>query len=459
MHPFVPTAFALSLALAMPIGARADTSSDLAALRTQMDAMRAAYEARLQALEQRVQRAEAAIAPAAVAASPPLANVAAATPVMPDAAIAASTPSAPVAAAATGGANAFNPALSLILSGRYTRTSRNPADYAISGFQLPPGAEIGPGTRGFSLAESELGFAASIDPWLRGAANISIQPDNTVSVEEAYVQTTSLGNGFSFKAGRFFSNVGYLNPQHAHTWDFVDNPLAYQAMLGTQYGDDGVQLTWLAPLDRYVELGAGMTSLTAHTGDDIGVSSSWRAGLSMLNAKASDQGLLATNASGSAVLDAFNGSTRVWIADALWKWAPNGNATRTSFKLQGEYLRSTRRGSLTYDVANAASVGSYRAVQSGWYVQGIYQFMPRWRVGLRTEQLDAGSPDYGLNAAAFANDGFRPKKNTLMLDFNPSEFSRVRLQFAQDRSREGVADKQLFVQYQMSLGAHGAHSY
>ena len=482
MHPLVPTA--LALALALPTGARADTSSDVAALRTQMEAMRAAYEARLQALEQRVQRAEATIAPAAssgvtpaVAATPAVAPVAAAAPAVPDAAIAASPQSAPVAAGATGGANAFNPAMSLILSGLYTRTSRNPAGYAISGFQLPPGAEIGPGTRGFSLAESELGFAASIDPWLRGAANISLHPDDKVSVEEAYVQTTSLGNGFSFKAGRFFSNVGYLNQQHAHTWDFVDNPLAYQAMLGTQYGDDGVQLTWLAPLDRYVELGAefgrgrsypgsdsarngaGMTSLTAHTGDDIGVSSSWRAGISMLNAKASDQSLLATNASGNAVLDAFNGSTRVLIADALWKWAPNGNATRTSFKLQGEYLRSTRRGSLTYDVANAASVGSYRAVQSGWYVQGIYQFMPRWRVGLRTEQLDSGSPDYGLNAAAFAKDGFRPKKNSLMLDFNPSEFSRVRLQLAQDRSREGVTDKQLFVQYQMSLGAHGAHSY
>ena len=37
--------------------------------------------------------------------------------------------------------------------------------------------------------------------------------------------------------------------------------------------------------------------------------------------------------------------------------------------------------------------------------------------------------------------------------------ARVRLQFAQDRSRQGSADYQLFLQYQMSLGAHGAHSY
>ena len=52
------------------------------------------------------------------------------------------------------------------------------------------------------------------------------------------MQTTALGNGLSVKAGRFLSGVGYLNAQHAHTWDFVDAPLAYQALLGTQLGGD-----------------------------------------------------------------------------------------------------------------------------------------------------------------------------------------------------------------------------
>jgi hypothetical protein len=471
MHKLVPTTVAL--ALVMPFGAFADTSSDLAALRQEMDALRAAYAARLQLLEQRLQKAEAALA-----AAPP--TVAGAQPATPDTTPAPGTPpppAAPAVASAGGGANSFNPSMSLILSGLYTRTSQDPAKYAISGFQLPPGAEIGPGRRGLSLSESELGFAASIDPWLRGAANISIQSDNSISVEEAFVQTTSLGNGFALKAGRFFSNVGYLNPQHSHTWDFVDNPLAYQAMLGTQYNDDGVQLTWLPPLEQYVELGlelgrgrsfpgtdtgrngAGMVALTAHTGGDIGDSQSWRAGLSFLHAKSTDQGLLATDAAGNGVTDAFNGSTRVWVADAIWKWAPHGNATRTNFKLQGEYLRSMRSGNLAYDVGGADSSGVYRATQSGWYVQGVWQFMPYWRVGLRTERLDPGTPDYGLNAAVFASSDFKPRKNSLMVDFNPSEFSRVRLQLAQDRSREGVTDKQLFLQYQMSLGAHGAHSY
>jgi hypothetical protein len=478
MHRLFPAG--VLLALATPLGAIADTPSDVQALRREFEAVRADYEARLKALEQRVRAAEAAAA-AAPATTSPAATAAApapeAAPASASAQAAAPVPPNAQAAASRAAANSFNPAISLILSGGYARTSRDPVDYRISGFQLPPDSEIGPGTRGFSLAETELGLSASIDPWLRGAVNIALHPDNAVSVEEAYVQTTSLGKGLSLKGGRFLSGVGYLNAQHAHSWDFVDAPLAYQAMLGTQFGDDGLQLTWLAPTDRYIELGAeigrgrsfpggdnsrngaGMSALTAHTGGDVGESHSWRAGLSVLNAKADSQALSAIDAAGGPVTNAFTGRTRVWVVDGVWKWAPNGNATRTNFKLQGEYLRSTRDGSLVYAVDGPATADGYRATQSGWYLQGVYQFMPRWRVGLRTERLNPGTPDFGANSASLSAADHRPRKDSVMLDFSPSEFSRVRLQLARDKAREGRADNQLFLQYQMSLGAHGAHGF
>jgi hypothetical protein len=461
----------IALALAAPLGAMADTTTDVQALRREFEAARADYEARLRALEQRLKAAEAT----SVGPAPPAASTSVTAPAT-AAAPPPATSSAPPATAPAA-ASGFNPAMSLILSGGYARTSRDPANYRINGFQLPPDSEIGPGTRGFSLAETELGLSANIDPWLRGAMNIALHPDNAVSVEEAFVQTTSLGRGLSLKGGRFLSGVGYLNARHAHTWDFVDAPLSYQAMLGTQYGDDGVQLTWLAPTDRYIELGAeigrgrsypgsdasrngaGMSALMAHTGGDIGDSHSWRAGASVLNAKAGDQALAAIDAAGNAVTNAFSGKTRVWVLDGVWKWAPQGNATRTNFTLQGEYLRSTRSGSLVYAVDGPASSDSYRAVQSGWYLQGIYQFMPRWRVGVRTERLNPGTPDYGVNTAALAGSESRPRKNSLMVDFSPSEFSRVRLQLARDQARDRRADNQFFIQYQMSLGAHGAHGY
>src|SRR5204862_7120587 len=70
-------------------------------------------------------------------------------------------------------AGSFNPAISLILSGIYTNLSQNPANYHITGFPLPSDAEIGPGSRGFSLAESELGIYANIDPYFYGGLNFS----------------------------------------------------------------------------------------------------------------------------------------------------------------------------------------------------------------------------------------------------------------------------------------------
>lgn len=460
MHPLVPAGIALAIWLSPATGAAqaASPSDDIATLRAELSALRASYEARLQALEARLQAAEHAAAAAAVAP-----------------AVAPTVPAAANAAGAAG--NAFNPAVSLILSGLYTRTSRDPANYAITGFPLPAGAEAGPGTRGLSLAETELSLSANVDPWWRGAVSIAFGPENTLSVEEAFVQTTSLGSGLTLKAGRFLSGVGYLNAQHAHGWDFVDAPLAYQALLGGQLGDDGLQLNWLAPTDRFVEVGvelgrgrgfpggdnprngAGRVSLALHTGDDIGASHSWRAGVSVLNAKANDLGLTGIDAAGSPIDSLFNGRTRVTILDAVWKWAPNGNATRTHFKLQAEWLRSARTGTLEYDTAGANLSGELRAVQTGAYVQAVYQFVPRWRVGLRTEQLDPGAPQFSAGSALLDTNGYRPRKHTLMVDYSASEFSRVRLQWARDLARAGVTDNQLQLQYQMSLGAHGAHGY
>jgi hypothetical protein len=46
-----------------------------------------------------------------------------------------------------------------------------------------------------------------------------------------------------------------------------------------------------------------------------------------------------------------------------------------------------------------------------------------------------------------------------MIDYSWSEFSRLRLQFAQDKSMQGVTDHQFTLQYIMSLGAHGAHKF
>ena len=365
--------------------------------------------------------------------------------------------------------SAFNPDLSLTLQGTAAYSSQNPDDYRISGF-APSGGEVAPPRRGFSLGESELVVSSNIDPYFRGQLVAALTPDNTVEVEEAFFQTLQLGRGVTLKGGRFLSAIGYQNPIHQHAWDFQDAPLAYKAFLGGRWNDDGVQLKWIAPTDLLVELGgeagrgrgfpasdpnkngAGAWTLFGHVGGDLSTSTAWRAGLSYLNASPRDRSF-----EDGGITQSFSGKSRLWIADFVVKWAPDGNATTTNFKLQGEFFRRAETGDLTFN----GMTGDYSSRQSGWYLQAVYQFMPRWRVGYRYDRLDHGTVSSGLTdaQAPLLLTDYNPTRNSAMVDWSLSEFSRIRLQLASDKSRAGVTDNQALLQVIFNLGAHGAHTF
>ena len=312
--------------------------------RKQIQSLKDDYEARIRALEDKLKDAEAkAVAPAAPA---PL----------------------PSSGGANAGLAAFNPAMSLVLQGRYANLSQDPNNFAIAGFA--PGGEIGPGRRGFSLGETELTASASVDHLFAAQATLSVTPENEISVEEAYAIFTGAPYGLAPKFGRFFSGIGYLNEQHQHAWDFVDAPLAYQAFLGGQYRNDGLQVKWVAPIEQFLELGAevgsgeafpgsdrnkngiGSGALYAHMGGDVGDSNSWRAGVSWLRTKSDER---------SAKDD-------TGIVDFVWKWAPNGNARETSFKCRANTSRK-EKGETAMDSPVVVDPASYSLTQNGWYLQ------------------------------------------------------------------------------------------
>lgn len=372
--------------------------------------------------------------------------------------------------------SAFNPAISVILGGTYGSLQQDPAVPA-TGFAMNPN----PGhEQGFNLGETEVGISANIDANNRGTATLALDPAGGVSVENAFVQNNALSNGLNLKFGRYFSGLGYLNEQHAHAWDFVDQPLVYATLWENQLAEDGVQLKWLAPTDMFIEVGgevgkgrgfpgtdrakngSGAGVLFAHVGNDVGVEHSWRAGVSLHKTRRVDaESVDVPDLAGGAVTNLFTGDSQTTGLDFVWKYAPNGNTANRYVKLQGEYFQRKETGDLTYDTATANTTDSFNVTQSGWYVQSVAQFMPHWRAGLRYDQLDSGEANIGAANAAnvISSYGYTPKRTTVMVDYSPSEFSRVRVQLAQDESRQGLADKQFFVQYVMSLGAHGAHSY
>ena len=129
-------------------------------------------------------------------------------------------------------------------------------------------------------------------------------------------------------------------------------------------------------------------------------------------------------------------------------------------------MRRTEEGSLAFDLDGAGDSGSYRSEQDGWYVQGVYQYNPRWRIGLRYDSLDSGDPRIGLvrDGVLLASDfplllPASPSRVTTMVDFSTSEFSRLRAQYAWDDARDADTDRQLLLQYIYALGAHGAHKF
>ena len=467
MSRSIGMAGAFALAGLLPCHALAATDADLAEIRAQIKQLKESYEARIQALEERLKEAEAkgASARPAEATAPPVATAP------------SPAPAAPTSTASSL-ANAFNPAITAVLQGVYANLSQDPTKYAIAGFV--PSGDIAPAKRGFSIAESELGFSANVDDKIYGNLVFSLAPDNSIEVEEAYGMFTSLPYGIVPKFGRFLSSIGYLNDKHQHVWNFFDAPLPYQAFLGGQFKSDGLQVKWIAPTDLYLEFGGeigdgssfpgtdrnkngiGSGAVYAHVGGELGTSSEWRAGLSYLQLRPDGRQYLQTDVFGNTVLQSFSGRSQLTIADFVWKWAPNGNATRTSFTLQGEYFWRRETGDLTFDADGAfgpTSTSGYSSRQSGWYLDGVYKFLPAWRVGARYDRLATGTVDYGANGVFLAQESFNPQRYSVMFDYTPSEFSRFRLQWQQSKLQPDITDHQWFLQYILTLGAHGAHKF
>jgi len=377
--------------------------------------------------------------------------------------------------------NAFNPAISVIIDGVYADYKNDPEDYALSGYAL--GGEAGLAPQGFSLGHSELVFSSNIDDKFYGRFTLAIvehEGELEIELEEAFFETLALGHGFTVRGGRFYSGLGYLNQQHEHQWDFYDAPLIYRGLFGNQYLDDGIRASFVAPTDLFFEIGAeaftgnkypaggehdGLDSLVGfvNLGGDIGASHSWQTGVSYWQADniAREYGGHAHDHAGEEETPHFEGDSTTVGLNAVYKWAPHGNYRDQNFKLQFEYFKRDDEGNIELEGSDPLEESSLDGSQDGWYLQGIWQFTRGWRVGARYDAVDSdnrGSDTDVLDEAGLLSNGHKPERVSLMTEWVPSEFSRIRLQYNKDDSYQ-ESDEQLFLQYTFSIGAHGAHSF
>jgi hypothetical protein len=375
--------------------------------------------------------------------------------------------------------NSFNPAISVILEGAYASYKNNPEDYVLPGYALGGEAELA--SEGFSLGHSELILSSNIDDKFFGQFTLAVAEhdgETELEIEEAFFETLSLGNGFTIRGGRFYSAIGYLNQQHQHAWDFYDAPLVYRGLFGNQYLDDGLRLSYVVPADLYVELGTevfaggkypaggnhsdvGSWTAFVNFGGDIGVSHSWQSGISYWSADNIERVYGSHDHGGGAEVPQFTGDSQVVGLNAIYKWAPNGNYREQNLKLQFEYFIRDEEGDLVLLNSNPLESSTLNSKQDGWYTQAIWQFARTWSAGLRLDMLDSdntGSDVAVLDEAGLVAAGHEPRRASIMAQWQPSEYSRIRLQYNRDESYQ-VSDDQIFVQYTFSMGAHGAHQY
>jgi hypothetical protein len=374
---------------------------------------------------------------------------------------------------------AFNPAITVIPDGLYyyDNAGGRGAGSFVERFRLPGArTDVEDTPRGFSLREVELAFSGAVDPYFDVWATFGIA-DDSIEPEEVYVQTRRFLPGTQVKFGQFLSGVGYLNRQHRHQWDFVDAPLPYDALLGSNLGDVGVQLTWLPPTRVYTQFGVealqGDHGLIANqladeyrdvleetpgprlfTGflkvsPDLGYSNTMQAGVSIGRSRSHQE----ADAEGNV----YDGTAWFLGTDWIWRYdsaRPYGEGDVT---VQGEYIYRSK----TLEPVSLPDLTGRRdatSKQDGLYAQVVYGIGPRWTVAGRFDA--AGLRDDVDTLIGVAEAGATTRYST-NVTFNPTEFSRLRAQYAYTRGPGDPPARfhQLFVQFQMSLGVHGAHVF
>ena len=470
------------LLAAPPARAQAETAAQLA---DEIQALRSEYEERIRALEEQLDeiRAQSTAPPAAAQRS----------------------------AATTG--NAFNPALGVVLDGRaatFSADESNIPGFRLGhhGERAAEGLSLGH-TEVTLSSNVDDKFHGALTLGIGAHPGEATELD----LEEVYIRTlpgAGLPDGLRVKAGRALWTLGYLNELHAHGDDFADRPLPYRVYLDNHWNDDGVEFSWVLPTDFYAEAGGGVFrgddlpfggsedgvdafSGWARIGGELGANSAWRIGAYMLDGASRDRaggghghdhgedehageheddeheedehdehaGEHEDDEHGEdeheafahadfLTSGAFTGDGRLWGADIRYTWAPTGNPRESELILQGEYFLLEEEG--VYAITEGEETHSERldGSSSGWYVQAVYKFLPRWRVGTRYARLEP---------PASAEIAHSPYAIAVMGDWTNSEFGRIRAQYNREVLAAGVHDDQFILQYVMSLGAHAAHAF
>lgn len=353
-----------------------------------------------------------------------------------------------------------------------------------------------PNRRGFTLQQAELSVAGVVDPYLTGEAHVVFLEDG-VELEEAFVTSTSLPGGLQLKAGQFLTEFGRMNPTHPHAWKWMDQPVIVGRLLGPDgTRSPGLRLSWLTPLPWYSqfyvaaqnadhETAASFLGESGHHHGDATAAESFEETVGgwprserqadnlddlMFSARWENAGDLSDTINGLlgvSLLTGPNGGgadtqSRLYGADVTFKWKPVRNERGWPFvQWQTEVMkRDFETDASTVETEEGPFAFAAETLTDwGFYSQLLWGFTPGWSAGLRVDYA-TGS---GEGAEARSDDAGRDDRTRIspLLAWQPSEFSRLRLQYNYDEAdhlEDGHAHT-VWMGLEFLYGAHPAHKY
>jgi hypothetical protein len=354
-----------------------------------------------------------------------------------------------------------------------------------------------PNRRGFTLQQAEFSFSGAVDPYFTGEAHF-VLTDSVTELEEAFLTTQRLPYGLQLEAGHFFTEFGRINPLHPHAWRWIDQPVINSRLFGPDgLRNPGVRLGWLAPLPWFSQLHLGAQNASGETAfsflgeggggghehahgeeeeeeeaagiggrpiierdvrrlEDLLYLARWENAWTLtdsLSALVGGSGLFGPNATGPRE------RTRIYGADLVAKWRPTTNFRGWPFVIwESEVMKRDFEAGAVFDEAGINTVPEDTLYDWGLYSQLLYGFRYRWAGGLRYEYATGSGESVGSRAA----DPLRDDRHRIapLLSFQPTEFSRLRLQYNFDHADHLDDDAHsVWLGFEILYGQHPAHRY
>lgn len=321
-----------------------------------------------------------------------------------------------------------------------------------------------------TVREIELGANAAVDPYFRGTVYLGMSDAEGLSIEQAYLTTSSVPWGFELRLGRVLMPVGKQNTTHRHDLHTVDYPWVIRRFLGDEgLKGTGVYLSRVfAPLGFYQELQVTVVDRFGEPSEDLVAAEPPSHRLDGLGYAARLRNYVDLSAeanlevSASAVtgrreqpivplqgVNAVNARQTVVGADLTLRWRPLQRGLYQSFIFQAEVMRqlNERTPALPEGRPRSDYLGATRSF-TGAYVFARYQLARRTYLGARWDMVQ--DPEA---------DGARLHAGSLYVQFFPSEFSKLLAAVERVGAGLGPPATRLLLQATFALGPHRPHPF